>query len=98
MAETATIALEQGSMAPPKAVKPKYTFVPPQKLIKSPMDMANWDKSEAYYDLIGFISSVCMCIQGKSLKHNCQTSQAVQKLLDMLAKFERLAIETPPVE
>lgn len=76
----------------------KYKFTEPQKLIKSAMDMGAWEKSETYYDLMGFINSVCVVIQGRSLNYNCQVSTSVQKLLDMLDKFEKLAIETPPVE
>jgi serine/threonine-protein phosphatase 2A activator len=81
-----------------EAPGPKYKFVEPEKLVKSPMDMAKWEKSETYYDLLGFINSICMCIQGRSLSYSCPISPTVQKLLDMLDKLEKLAIETPPVE
>lgn len=83
------------SMNPPES---KYIFKEPQKLIKSAMDMAKWEKSEAYFDLLGFLNSICMIIQGRSLNYKCQISPAVQKLLDMLGMFEKLAIETPPIE
>lgn len=83
------------SMDPPK---PKFAFVEPQKEIRNEMDMARWEKSETYYDLLGFINSLCMCIQGKSLNYKCKPSEMVQKLVDMLMKFEKLAIETPPVD
>jgi serine/threonine-protein phosphatase 2A activator len=82
-------------MEPPK---PKFNFAEPQKLIKTSSDMNNWEKSETYYDLLGFVNSICMCIQGKSQKYDCQVSPVVQKLLDMLDKLEKLALETPPVE
>lgn len=86
---------ETSTMAAPG---PKYNFAEPQKLIKTAMDMATWEKSETYYDLLGFINSVCMCVQGRSLNYKCQISPVVQKLLDMLDRVEKLAIETPPVE
>lgn len=82
-------------MEPPK---PKFNFQEPQKLIKSPMDMNLWEKSETYYDLLGFINSVCMCIQGKSFKTNCPMTPVVQKLLNLLDKLEKLALQTPPIE
>lgn len=82
-------------MEPPQ---PKFKFAEPQKLIKTPSDMEKWEKSEAYYDLFGFVSSICVCIQGKSLKFECQISPVVQNLLNMLDKLEKLAIQTPPVE
>jgi len=82
-------------MEPPK---PKFHFIEPQKLIKTTLDMNSWEKSETYYDLLGFVNSICMCIQGKSQNYNCEVSPIVQKLLDMLDKLEKLALETPPLE
>jgi serine/threonine-protein phosphatase 2A activator len=81
-----------------KAPAPKFTFVEPQKLVKNPPDIALWENSEAYYDLLGFINSVCMCIQGKSLNYKCHISPTVEKLLAMIDKLEKMAIETPPVK
>jgi serine/threonine-protein phosphatase 2A activator len=86
------------SMEPPQAAAKKNTFTEPQKLIKSAMDMANWEKSEAYYDLMGFVNSICFCIQGKGQSHKCHISPRVQKMLDLLDTLEKLAIETPPVQ
>lgn len=86
-------------MEPPMEPQlPKYNFMEPQKEVKNPIEMKRWENSETYYDLIGFINSVCMCIQGKSLSHKCEVSSCVQKLLEMLAKLEKLAMETPPVD
>lgn len=81
-----------------KAPGPKFNFAEPQKLIKSVESMAIWEKSECYYDLLGFVNSVCMHVQGRSLSYKCQISPTVQKLLDMLDSLEKLAIETPPAE
>lgn len=83
------------TMEPPKS---KYVFVEPQKEIKNAMEMARWESSETFYDLVGFINSICMCIQGKSLTYKCQVSPVVQKLLVMLENLEKLAMESPPVE
>jgi serine/threonine-protein phosphatase 2A activator len=89
------INLEHTLMEPPK---PKYSFIEPQKEIKNAMEMARWEKSETFYDLLGFINSVCMCIQGKSNSYNCQVPPVVQKFIDMLEKIEKLAMETPPLD
>lgn len=82
-------------MASPEA--PPYKFIEPEKLIKDPSEMKKWENSETYYDLIGFINSICVCIQGKTLSYNCQMSSCIQKLVEMLEKLEKLAIETPPI-
>ncbi|CRL01314.1 CLUMA_CG014249, isoform A [Clunio marinus] len=76
----------------------KYNFVEPQKEIRNAMDMTRWENSETFYDLLGFINSICMCIQGKSLSLKCDVSPVVQKLINMLENFEKLAIETPPID
>lgn len=76
----------------------KYNYVEPDKLVKNVLDMVKWEKSETYYDLLGFINSVCMCIQGRKLNYNCQISPVVEKLLEVLDKFEKLAVDTPPIE
>lgn len=86
------------NMEPPQVATKKYTFTEPQKLIKSAMDMASWEKSESYHDLMGFVNSMCVCIQGKGQSYKCHISPSVQKMLDLLNTLEKLAIETPPVQ
>lgn len=77
--------------------KPTFDFIEPEKQIKDPSEMKKWENSETYYDLLGFINSICVCIQGKTLSYNCQMSTCTQKLLAMLGKLEKLAMETPPI-
>lgn len=86
-------------MASPEApLKPTFKFVEPEKQIKDFTEMKKWENSEAYYDLLGFINAICMCIQGKTLSYKCQMSPCAQKLVEMLEKLEKLAIETPPID
>ena len=85
-------------MASPEAPTKVYNYVEPEKLIRDPSEMKKWENSEAYYDLLGFINSICVCIQGKPLSYNCHMSTCTQKLVEMLEKFEKLAIETPPID
>ncbi|XP_055639591.1 serine/threonine-protein phosphatase 2A activator isoform X2 [Toxorhynchites rutilus septentrionalis] len=62
------------------------------------MDMAKWERSEAYYDLMGFISSICVALQGTKLSQQFEINPVVQKLIDALKRLEQLAIETPPID
>lgn len=39
-----------------------------------------------------------MCIQSKGLSYKCQDSPVVLKLIEMMHKIEKLAMETPPVD
>lgn len=76
----------------------KFNFVVPEKKVKSQMDMAAWQNSETYYELLGFINSVAQVVQGKRLTDNFEQSAPVQKLLDLINALEQLAIETPPID
>ncbi|XP_062551514.1 serine/threonine-protein phosphatase 2A activator isoform X2 [Armigeres subalbatus] len=76
----------------------KYDFKIPEKNIKNVMDMAIWEKSEAYYDIFGFISSMCVALQGTKQSQTLEYSPVIQKLIDALRRLEQLAIETPPVD
>ncbi|XP_058059342.1 serine/threonine-protein phosphatase 2A activator-like [Anopheles bellator] len=77
---------------------PKRTFVVPEKQIKSAMDMATWEKSTAYYDLMGFISSMSVALQGTRASQNVEISPVIEKLLKAIDRLEQLAIETPPID
>lgn len=76
----------------------KLGYKIPEKLIKNVMDMASWEKSEAYYDVFGFISSMCVALQGTKQSQPIEFSPIIHKLIDALKRLEQLAIETPPVD
>jgi serine/threonine-protein phosphatase 2A activator len=70
----------------------------PEKKIKSQDDMAAWERSETHFDLIGFINTICMAVQGKRLSSPCELTDVAKGVLNILAKFEQLAVETPPID
>uniref|UniRef100_A0A182NGQ9 Serine/threonine-protein phosphatase 2A activator n=1 Tax=Anopheles dirus TaxID=7168 RepID=A0A182NGQ9_9DIPT len=76
----------------------KREFVVPEKLIKSPTDMELWSMSECYYDLLGFISSMSVALQGTRNSQNVSIPPVIEKLMKALDRLEQLAIETPPVD
>ncbi|XP_035909962.1 serine/threonine-protein phosphatase 2A activator-like [Anopheles stephensi] len=78
--------------------EPKQEFVVPQKLVKSNADMEMWRMSECYYDLLGFISSMCEALQGTRNNQQLVMPPVVEKLMKVLDRLEQLAIETPPVD
>ncbi|XP_058840097.1 serine/threonine-protein phosphatase 2A activator-like [Topomyia yanbarensis] len=77
---------------------PKFAYKLPEKLIKNAMDMARWEQSEAYYDLLGFISTMCVALQATKQSQSVEINPVIQKLIDALKRLEQLAIETPPVD
>lgn len=78
--------------------KASYSFKIPEKQIKSPMDMDKWQKSETYYDILGYISLTSAAIQGHQLNEEFTLSEPVQNVLDAINHLEKLAIETPPMD
>uniref|UniRef100_A0AAG5DA41 Serine/threonine-protein phosphatase 2A activator n=1 Tax=Anopheles atroparvus TaxID=41427 RepID=A0AAG5DA41_ANOAO len=77
---------------------PKRNFVVPEKLIKSAADMERWEKSEAYYDVLGFISSMAVALQGTRNSQIVSVHPVVEQLSNVLDRLEQLAIETPPID
>uniref|UniRef100_A0A182P1M0 Serine/threonine-protein phosphatase 2A activator n=1 Tax=Anopheles epiroticus TaxID=199890 RepID=A0A182P1M0_9DIPT len=78
--------------------EPKREYVVPEKLIKSHADMELWHMSECYYDLLGFISSMSVALQGTRNSQEVTIPPVVEKLLKALDRLEQLAIETPPID
>ena len=70
----------------------------PEKQIKNAMDMARWEKSECYHNILGFVNSISTVVQGKKLSHDFQIKPQIQKILDMIIGFENLARETPSID
>lgn len=93
--ETADV---QATANPQPTESKTYNFKVPEKLIKNPMDLEKWEKSEAYYDILGFINSLSYIVQGKKNSFKCELSLPVQKILKMLQSMENLAKETPPID
>lgn len=62
------------------------------------MDMASWQNSEAYHDLIGFINGISVAIQGKRMSYDCHVSATVLNLLNVLKKLSELIDKTPPID
>lgn len=62
------------------------------------MDMGIWEKSECYYEIIGFINAVSVSVQGKTISHECEMSPCIQELLRMFEVLNKLVDDTPVIE
>lgn len=62
--------------------------------------MQLWEKSQAYYDIIGFINGVSHAIQGRSLaSEEVPTSEVAHKIITIFTdRLETLLKETPALE
>lgn len=76
----------------------EHVFVVPSRAIKVPLDMAVWEKSEAYFEYLGFILALNKSIEGKSLDFGCEQSPAVKNILTMLDNLDEWITQIPPTE
>ncbi|XP_011136657.1 serine/threonine-protein phosphatase 2A activator isoform X1 [Harpegnathos saltator] len=76
----------------------QHEFVVPKKGIKVPMDIGVWQKSEAYFEYLGFILALNEAVQGKALDVECLESPLVSTVVQMLNKFDEWITEIPPTE
>ena len=74
-----------------------HIYVIPTKLVKTQLDMPRWEKSEAYYDLIGFIHTISVAVQGKPISFECERSPTIEALLKLFRKLHKIIDDTPPV-
>lgn len=60
--------------------------------------MGKWEKSETYYELIGFINAVSVAVQGKRNSDKMEATGAIDGLLKVLKELNKLVDETPPID
>ncbi|XP_006608408.1 serine/threonine-protein phosphatase 2A activator-like [Apis dorsata] len=75
-----------------------HEFVVPQKSIKTPAHMKIWEKSEAYFEYLGFILALNESVQGKALDVECSQSPAIGNVIKMLNEFDDWITQIPPTE
>ncbi|XP_041974063.1 serine/threonine-protein phosphatase 2A activator-like isoform X1 [Aricia agestis] len=76
---------------------PNHRFMEPEKVVKSVTDMAIWEKSEAYMEYTGFISTLNEAVKGKPNSVDCKVSESVKNIVGMLEKINNLIDECPPI-
>ncbi|XP_054007527.1 serine/threonine-protein phosphatase 2A activator-like [Hylaeus anthracinus] len=75
-----------------------YEFIVPKKSIKVPADMATWEKSEAYFEYLGFILALNESVQGKALNIECSQNPVIDNVIGMLNEFDEWITQIPPTE
>lgn len=73
-------------------------FVVPKKAIKVPDDMMLWQKSEAYFEYLGFLLALNEAVQGQSSDAECSQSSVVVSTVEMLKKFDEWIDAIPPAD
>ncbi|XP_050510463.1 serine/threonine-protein phosphatase 2A activator-like [Diabrotica virgifera virgifera] len=76
-----------------------HVYVIPSKLIKTTDDMRSWEKSETYYEYLGFIYTLNDAIKGKSIEQaSANVSTEIDKICELLDIIGILMEECPTVE
>ncbi|XP_030751336.1 serine/threonine-protein phosphatase 2A activator-like [Sitophilus oryzae] len=80
-------------------VNEHHVFTTPVKLVKTVDDMQKWDKSEAYFEYLGFIYAINDAIQGKSNSQgSIAASTNVERIVALLDTLEKWIDEIPPIQ
>ncbi|XP_065355726.1 serine/threonine-protein phosphatase 2A activator [Calliphora vicina] len=70
----------------------------PEKRVKQLSDVQVWLRSEAYYDLVGFINGISTAVQGKKINDQIYISPTMKSLIEIFDKLNAFIDETPPIE
>ncbi|XP_076654189.1 serine/threonine-protein phosphatase 2A activator isoform X2 [Halictus rubicundus] len=60
--------------------------------------MATWEKSEAYFEYLGFILALNEAVQGKALDVECPQSPVIGHVIAMLNEFDEWITQIPPTD
>ncbi|KAH8413247.1 hypothetical protein KR009_009122, partial [Drosophila setifemur] len=68
------------------------------KRVQNIGDLAVWQRSRAYHDLIGYINGTSSAIQGIKTTDQMHESEMLRKLLGLFDSLEQLVQQNPPLE
>lgn len=75
-----------------------HAFEVPTTQVKSVLDMARWNNSSGYEDYLGFIMAMNTAVKGKKLSCDCDCSETVKGLLNLLDTLDVWIDETPAID
>ncbi|XP_068221485.1 serine/threonine-protein phosphatase 2A activator-like [Palaemon carinicauda] len=75
-----------------------HKFEVPARAVLNPGDISKWEKSEAYQDIMGFLTSMNNAVRGKKLSAPCEVSLVTNNLLEMLDTLSQWIDDIPPTD
>ncbi|XP_078044651.1 serine/threonine-protein phosphatase 2A activator [Augochlora pura] len=75
-----------------------HEFIVPKKSVKVLADMSVWEKSEAYFEYLGFILALNESVQGKAVNVECPQSPVIGNVIAMLNEFDNWITQIPPTD
>lgn len=80
----------------------QHSFVKPRKRIVSPRSLDRFQSSQSFSEIMGLVVALNDCVQGKKISDasasNCERSPAVNSIVAVLDRVDKLVDETPPAE
>ncbi|EDO30240.1 predicted protein [Nematostella vectensis] len=93
------LATNKGSISKMAASEEyKVAFVEPKREIFQPQDVAKWESSQAYHDLVEFILLLGEAVKNKKTRVELNISENCLKLIEVLDTMDKWIEEIPPVE
>ena len=77
---------------------PDYRFVIPSTLVKSAEMIETWEKSDSYFEYLGFILAIGDSVKGRKIKENIDVSDKSQKVLVLLSTLKQYINDCSPIE
>ncbi|XP_069687533.1 serine/threonine-protein phosphatase 2A activator-like [Periplaneta americana] len=75
-----------------------HEYVLPKRAVLNVEDMQIWEKSEAYFEYLGFILALNEAVKGKPVSFQCPVSDVTKGIVALLDKLDLWVDETPPIE
>ncbi|XP_042221563.1 serine/threonine-protein phosphatase 2A activator-like isoform X2 [Homarus americanus] len=75
-----------------------HKFEVPRRAVLSPPDVKKWEQSNAYQDILGFLTAMNTAVKGKKLSAECPVSPVTAALLKMLDTISQWIDEIPPID
>ncbi|KAF2880365.1 hypothetical protein ILUMI_25812 [Ignelater luminosus] len=76
-----------------------HEYVVPTKGVKVPDDMRLWEKSEAYFEYLGFILALNDAVKGKpNSLGNAPLSPVVENMMVLLCRLDKMIDDVPPIQ
>eukprot|EP00794_Sanderia_malayensis_P007815 gene7815-8661_t len=72
-------------------------FMKPERFILKPADIRLWQRSEAYRDFVGFISTLNESIKGMSMQDEYHISSSAVKVSEVIRTLDGWVDEIPPI-
>lgn len=92
-------SLQPHNASPPEPARVERVYVVPQRCVRTPDDMAAWERSTAYHGLINFINAVSQAVQGhRNTDPAVPLSAQTERLLELLDALDAVVEQTPPID